>query len=228
MEENIIEIENIQYYYDRKNMVLMDFSLKIKRGSILAILGHNGAGKTTLLRLLGKLIQPHKGSIRWNLTSDEKIGYMPEGLGLYPRLSGYENMKLHFLSAHKKPGKELILSILNKIDLGEHIKNLTGYYSTGMKRRLSLACALVTMPELLLMDEPFLGIDPVSQKIMIDLIHEYKKGHSTIIITTHDLNLVKNICDSFVILQNGKVVYTSGEDEDITNVETIYFQYAGK
>jgi len=91
-----------------------------------------------------------------------------------------------------------------------------------------LACTLVTAPELLLMDEPFLGIDPVSQKIMIDLIHEYKEQNSTAVITTHDLNLVKNICDSFVIIQNGKVVYISAENEDINNIEQIYFQYAGK
>ncbi|MDR1024947.1 MAG: ATP-binding cassette domain-containing protein, partial [Treponema sp.] len=122
MEGNVLEIENIQYSYDRKNMILTNFTLKIKRGGIVAILGHNGAGKTTLLRLIGKLIQPHKGSIQWDLTADEKIGYMPEGLGLYPRLSGYENMKLQFLSANKKPDKELILSVLNKIELGEHIK----------------------------------------------------------------------------------------------------------
>jgi ABC-2 type transport system ATP-binding protein len=228
MEGNILEIENIQYSYDGKNMVITDFSLKIKRGGIVAILGHNGAGKTTLFRLVGKLIQPHNGRIQWNLTSDEKIGYMPEGLGLYPRLSGYENMRLQFLSANKKPDKDLMLSILNKIELGEHIKKLTGYYSTGMKRRLSLACTLVSKPELWLMDEPFLGIDPVSQKIMIDLIHEYKNEHSTLVMTTHDLNLVKNICDSFVIIQNGKVVYISTENEDINNIETIYFQYAGK
>ncbi|MDR1232233.1 MAG: ABC transporter ATP-binding protein [Spirochaetaceae bacterium] len=228
MEGNVLEIENIQYSYDRKNMVLTDFSLKIKRGGIVAILGHNGAGKTTLLRLIGKLIQSHSGRIQWNLTSDEKIGYMPEGLGLYSWLSGYENMKLQFLSANKKPDKELILSVLNKIELGEHVKKLTGYYSTGMKRRLSLACTLVTMPELLLMDEPFSGIDPVSQKIMIALLHEYKNEHSTFVITTHDLNLVKTICGSFVIIQNGKVVYISAENEDINNIETIYFQYAGK
>jgi ABC-2 type transport system ATP-binding protein len=228
MNANVLEIEGIQYSYDKKSVVLTDFSLKIRRGVILAVLGHNGAGKTTLLRLLGKLIQPQKGVINWHLTPDEKIGYMPEGLGLYPRLSGYENMKLQFLSANKKPDKELIQSIINKIDLGEHTKKLTGYYSTGMKRRLSLACTLVTTPQLLLMDEPFLGIDPVSQKIMIDLIHEYKNENSTAIITTHDLNLVKNICDSFVIMQEGKVVYTSTENEDINNVEQIYFQYAGK
>ncbi|MDR1218119.1 MAG: ABC transporter ATP-binding protein, partial [Treponema sp.] len=164
-------------------MVLTNFSLKIKRGGIVAILGHNGAGKTTPLRLIGKLIQPHKVRVQWNLTSDEKIGYMPEGLGFYPRLSGYENMKLQFLSANKRPDKELTLSILNKIELGEHIKKLTGYYSNGMKRRLSLACTLATTPELLLMDEPFLGIDPVSQKIMMDLIHEYKDEHSTLVMT---------------------------------------------
>jgi ABC-2 type transport system ATP-binding protein len=228
MEGNIIEIDNIQYSYSKKNTVLMDFALKIKRGGITAILGHNGAGKTTLLRLLGKLITPNTGIIKWNLLPNEKIGYMPEGLGLYPRLSGYENMKLQFLSANQQPDKEIILSILNKIDLGEHTEKLTGYYSTGMKRRLSLACTLVTTPELLLMDEPFLGIDPVSQKIMIGLIHEYKKQYSTVIITTNDLNLVKSICDSFVIIQNGKAVYTSVENEDINNIETVYFQYAEK
>lgn len=228
MEGNVVEIDNIQYSYDKKNIVLLDFSLKIKRGGITAILGHNGAGKTTLLRLLGKLIMPNKGTIKWNLLPNEKIGYMPEGLGLYPRLSGYENMKLQFLSVNKKPDKETIHSILNKIDLGEHTKKLAGYYSTGMKRRLSLACTLVTTPELLLMDEPFLGIDPVSQKIMFDLIREYKNEKSTVIITTNDLNLVKNICDSFAIIQKGKVVYISAENEDINNIETIYFQYAGK
>ncbi|MDR0561218.1 MAG: ABC transporter ATP-binding protein [Spirochaetaceae bacterium] len=222
-----MEIERIYYAYDKKNMVLTDFSLKIKKGVIAAILGHNGAGKTTLLRLLGKLIKPRKGTIQWNISKEERIEYMPEGLGLYPRLSGYQNMELQFLSVNKKPDKEIIRSIINRIDLGDHTKKLTGYYSTGMKRRMSLACALITTPRLLLMDEPFMGIDPVSQKIMIDVIHEYK-GHNTIIITTHDLNLVKNICDSFVIIQNGKVVYTSVENEDINNVETIYFQYAGK
>jgi len=228
MEENVVDIENIQYSYDKKNTVLTNFSLKIKRGGITAILGHNGAGKTTLLRLLGKLISPNAGNIKWNLLPNEKIGYMPEGLGLYPKLSDYENIKLQFLSANKNPDKEMILSILNKIDLSEHARKLVGHYSTGMKRRLSLACALVTMPELLLMDEPFLGIDPVSQKIMIDLIQEYKDKNSTAVITTHDLNLVKNICDSFVIIQNGKVVYISAENEDINNIEQIYFQYAGK
>jgi len=228
VEANVIEIESIQYSYNKKSIVLTDFSLNIKRGGIIAILGHNGAGKTTLLRLLGKLIAPNAGTIKWNLLPNEKIGYMPEGLGLYPKLSGYENIKLQLLSANKKPDKETILTIINKIDLGEHTKKLAGYYSTGMKRRLSLACTLVTTPELLLMDEPFLGIDPVSQKIMIDMIHEYKKENSTAIITTHDLNLVRNICDSFVIIQNGKVVYISTEDEDVNNIETIYFQYAGK
>jgi len=228
MEGNVIEVENIQYLYDKKNIVLANFSLKIKRGGITAILGHNGAEKTTLLRLFGKLIKLSKGSIKWNLLANKKIGYMPEGLGLYPRLSGYENMKLQFLSANKKPNKKIIFTILNKIDIGEQARKLTGYYSTGMKRRLSLACTLVTMPELLLMDEPFMGIDPVSQKIMIDLIHEYKEKNSTVVITTHDLNLAKNICDNFVIIQNGKVVYISEENEDINNIEKIYFQYAGK
>jgi ABC-2 type transport system ATP-binding protein len=228
MEGTVVEIENIQFSYDKKNTVLTDFSLKIRREGITAILGHNGAGKTTLLRLLGKLITPNAGIIKWNLLPNEKIGYMPEGLGLYPRLSGFENMKLQFLSANKNPDKEMILSILNKIELGEHTKKLTGYYSTGMNRRLSLACTLVTTPELLLMDEPFLGIDPVSQKIMTSLIHKYKEKNSTAIITTNDLNLVKNICDSFVIIYNGKVVYVSAENEDINNIETIYFQYAGK
>jgi ABC-type multidrug transport system ATPase subunit len=81
----------------------MDFSLKIKSDIILAILGHNGAGKTTLLRLLGKLIKPNHGNIQWNLSTNEKIGYMPEGLGLYPRLSGYQNMRLQFLSSDREP-----------------------------------------------------------------------------------------------------------------------------
>lgn len=228
MKRDLVEIDNIQFSYNRKNMILTDFSLKIKRRSTTAILGHNGAGKTTLLRLFGKLIAPNTGNIAWDLLPTGKIGYMPEGLGLYPRLSGYENMRLQFLSTGKEPDKEMILSVLNKIDLSGHANKLTGYYSTGMKRRLSLACTLITTPDLLLLDEPFMGIDPVSQKIMIDLMNGYKSDNSTTVITTHDLNLVKNICDNFVIIQSGKVVYISTENDDISNIETIYFQYAGK
>jgi ABC-2 type transport system ATP-binding protein len=223
----VVSVDNISFAYNKKSPLFDNFSLNIARKKITAVLGHNGAGKTTLLRLLGKLVEPSKGSIQWNLLPQEKIYLMPEGLGLYPRLSGYENIRLRLLSFNKKADKDTVLSVLRTVNLEDHEKKPAGRYSAGMKRRLSLACSLLASPSLLLLDEPLTGIDPVSQRIMINLIGGSINENPAMVIVTHDIHLVKEICGCFAIIRDGKNVYGSDDKNEIANIEDIYFKYAG-
>ncbi|MHB9295264.1 ABC transporter ATP-binding protein [Pillotina sp. SPG140] len=223
--KDLVSFSNVSFSYNKKSIVLDELSFNIARGNIVAILGHNGAGKTTILRLLGNLIHQESGTITWNMLSNERISLMPEGLGLYPRLSGYENMQLRLLSANIKINEQTIMYLLRKIKMEKYAKEKVGHYSTGMKKRLSLACSLITNPDLLLLDEPFSGIDPVSQKIMVDSILENRRIQSSTVMAIHDLHVVKELCDSFIIIQGGKVVYYS--ENDVENIENIYFKFAG-
>jgi len=223
MNNILINLENINFAYKKNVPILNGLSMQINKNSIFAILGHNGAGKTTILRLIAGLIKPQKGNIVWEIKDNKNICFMPEGLGLYPRLSGYDNLKIRLLTYNKEVSKNEIINILEKNDLSEHANKQVGLWSTGMKRRLSLVCALMTEPSLLLLDEPFTGIDPVSQKIMQKMIQE-KSSICTIIFSSHDLSLVKNISTDISIIKNGKHEFYTNKREDLENIDKIYFE----
>jgi ABC-2 type transport system ATP-binding protein len=217
----MLEIKDLNVSYGNVQ-VLWDVSLSVGKSEIVALLGANGAGKTTLLRLMGKLIKLQSGKIVWEIKNNESIGFMPEGIGLYPRLSGYDNLKIRLLTYKKNVDKKEILYILQKIDLFEHADKQVGFWSSGMKRRLALACSLAAAPTLLLLDEPFTGIDPVSQKIMLEMIQE-KSQSCTIVFSSHDLHLVKKIATDISVIKKGKLEFYSNRQEDIENIETLYF-----
>ena len=228
MNESIVFLNNIEYGYNKKSTVLKNLFFEIKRGRILGILGHNGAGKTTLLRLLGHLIYPERGSISWAMSDEEKIGIMPEGLGLYPKLTGYDNLKLILLGAQKVADKKSIMEILKDIGLEKYSRKLVGYWSMGMKRRLALTQALLSCPNLLLLDEPFTGIDPLSRKIMVEKMRIALTPMTSIVFTSHDLHLVKEVCNSIIIIRDGEVVFKTEKTHTISDIESIYFEYAGE
>jgi len=220
MDAALVSIEDVVFSYRKNNPVLNGLNMRIPGNCVFALLGHNGAGKTTILRLIAKLIKPKSGSV--TLDNIANIGFMPEGIGLYPRLSGYNNLKIRLLAYNKSADKKDILGILEKIDLLEHANKQAGLMSSGMKRRLALACSLTAEPELLLLDEPFSGIDPVSQKIMLEMLKE-KAQSCTVVFSSHDLHLVKNISTVVSIIKNGRLEFISDKRDDIENIETLYF-----
>jgi ABC-2 type transport system ATP-binding protein len=222
MNAGLVNMENVIFSYKKNITILNGLTMQVPKNSIFAILGHNGAGKTTLLRLMGKLIKPQSGKMAWEIKDNESIGFMPEGIGLYPRLSGYDNLKIRLLTYKKNVDKKELFYILQKIDLFEHADKQVGFWSSGMKRRLALACSLMATPTLLLLDEPFTGIDPVSQKIMLEMIQE-KSQSCTIVFSSHDLHLVKNISTDISVIKKGKLEFYSNRQEDIENIETLYF-----
>jgi ABC-2 type transport system ATP-binding protein len=224
MSEVLIGLENIVFSYKKAIPVLNGLTMHIPQNSIFAILGHNGAGKTTILRMMGKIIKPQSGEIVWKMQDNNTIAFMPEGIGLYPRLTAYDNTKIRLLAYKKRVEKEEIMAVLQKIDLADHAKEQVGFWSTGMKRRLALALSLEGTPSLLLLDEPFTGIDPVSQKIMLQMIQEKSKS-CTIVFSSHDLHLVKNISDHIAIIKEGQLEFSSDKQCDIENIESIYFEH---
>jgi ABC-2 type transport system ATP-binding protein len=188
-------------------------NLAIERGTIHGILGPNGAGKTTTLSILCGLIRPDGGRIEFGdgLTAGalrRRLGYVPQDLALYPRLTARENLAF-FGRLYGVTGKRLrtrIDALLATVGLADRARDRVETYSTGMMRRLNLAAGLIHEPEIVLLDEPTVGIDPQSRHRILESIAGLKRGGVTILYTTHYLEEAGRLCDRVAILDQGRVL----------------------
>src|SRR5690625_708139 len=209
-------MEQLTKIYDDKAAV-DQLSLSITKGEIFGLLGPNGAGKsTTILMLLG-LVEPTRGSVSVcgfnSLTQPsevkKKVGYLPDNLGFYQNMTGLEN--LMFTAAlnglNKTEAEQKAISLLHQVGLGEAVHKKTGKYSRGMKQRLGLADVLIKDPEVIILDEPTLGIDPEGVREILQLIKQLniEKG-ITILLSSHHLHQVQEICDRVGIFVDGKLL----------------------
>ncbi len=224
--EYVIETENLTKIYGKgKEAVkaLDNVSLKIPKGSVCGLLGHNGAGKTTLISILVGLTLPTSGNgkvlgydiIKESVKIRKKVGLLPEGFGLYDDMSSLENLiylaKLDGLSS--KNAIEKAKESLEKVGLSNEMNKKVAAFSRGMKQRLGIAQALLKDPELLILDEPTVGIDPYGAKGFRDLIVSLRNEGITTILSTHLLHEIGMICDYAIILKKGKLLdYGSLED----------------
>ena len=217
--EYIIETENLTKIYGKgKEAVkaLDNVSLKVPKGSICGLLGHNGAGKTTLISLLVGLTLPTSGSgkvlgydiVKESINIRRKVGLLPEGFGFYDDMSALENLiylgQLDGLSL--KDATLKAKEVLEKIGLSNEMNRKVAAFSRGMKQRLGIAQALLKNPELLILDEPTVGIDPYGAKGFRELITSLSKEGITTMISTHLLHEVGMICDYAIILKRGKLL----------------------
>lgn len=208
----MIEINEIEKYF-QKNKVLDNISLYIETRDIFCLLGASGSGKTTLLRIIMGAIPSNNGTVNINGTRVPNksllslIGFMPQNDALYEELSIWDNLKF-FAGLHKlkhnqfKTNAEELLKI---VGLFEEKKKLVRNCSGGMKKRISLAIALLHHPKLLLLDEPTVGIDPVLRKKIWNYLKQLKNNGTTILVTTHVMDEVTE-CDSAALLRNGKLL----------------------
>lgn len=210
----VIKTESLYKKYKGSNQFAVNsLNLSIKKGTIFGLLGPNGAGKTTTLSILCGLINPTSGKIFFSediKSSNLKrnIGYVPQELALYPRLTGKENLDF-FGKLYKLRGKKLnnkINELLNIIGLEDKANLLVKKYSTGMKRRLNLAIGLINDPKIILMDEPTVGIDPQSRNHIFELVQNLRKNGVTILYTTHYMEEADKLCDNVAIMDNGKLL----------------------
>ena len=210
---NIVELHNLKKYFASQKAV-DDISLTIKRGSIFGLLGPNGAGKTTLLRMITGIFYPDSGSIifdgkKFDPTNDiVKIGYMPEERGLYKKMKiGEQAMYLAQLKGLSKPAamakiKEWFIKFEMQSWWNKKVQDL----SKGMSQKLQFVTTVLHNPPLIILDEPFSGLDPVNANLIKDEIFKLAKNGSTIIFSTHRMEQVEEICDHIVLVNQGKKI----------------------
>jgi len=204
--------------------VLNNVSFTVEQGSIVGLLGPNGAGKTTIVRLLNGVILPDSGKMVLHghnpVIDGDAIrrisGVVTEGAGLYHELSGVENLRF-FSKLYDCYDEKRIQELLQQFGLEEAQKKPVGKYSTGMKKRLALAKAILSRPEILFLDEPTNGLDPDGVKqVLTDLKAMNELQGTTIILCSHVLHQLESICDKYLFLQDGCII-EQGSKEEIEN-----------
>jgi ABC-2 type transport system ATP-binding protein len=210
--ETVIKIKNLKQAFG-KHVVLEDINLEVHRGEILGLLGPSGSGKTTLVKDIVGMNRPTNGTVTVldtkipSLKVTRKIGYMAQSDALYEDLSAIDNL-LFFASLYDLRGKsarEKAERVLKLVHLEKDAKKLVSNFSGGMKRRLSLAISLIHDPELLILDEPTVGIDPVLRKEFWNEFNRLSENGTTILVTTHVMDEADH-CDRLAMIRNGGII----------------------
>lgn len=211
----LIRVEHISKHF-KKIKAVDDISFRVNKGEILGLLGPNGAGKSTTISMISTLLKPDSGDIYYADTSitakpkviQESLGYVPQEIALYPMLSGKDNLSFWGRNYGIK-GEQLkkkMEEISEVIGIKDRLKDKVKNYSGGMKRRLNIGAALLHDPELIIMDEPTVGIDPQSRKHILDTVLALNKQGMTVIYTSHYMEEVEYLCDRICIMDQGKII----------------------
>jgi ABC-2 type transport system ATP-binding protein len=211
----LLMVKNISKKYKTVDAV-KNISFNVNKGEILGLLGPNGAGKSTTISMISTLLKPDKGEIFFKGNDIVKkpniiqsvLGYVPQDLALYPMLSGKENM-MFWGGSYGLKGKQLkkaVDEVSEIIGINERLKDKVKNYSGGMKRRLNIGVALLHNPELLIMDEPTVGIDPQSRNHILDTVLELNKKGMTVIYTSHYMEEIEHICNRICIMDEGTII----------------------
>jgi ABC-2 type transport system ATP-binding protein len=203
--------------------------LTVSRGDVFGYLGPNGAGKTTLLRMLLGLIRPTAGSARLfgrdplveGARALTGVAGFVEGPRFYPYLSGRKNLRL-LADYDGGEARSRIEEVLEIVELRDRAKDRVGGYSHGMRQRLGIASALLRQPQLLLLDEPTTGLDPAGMRDMRDLVRRLAGEGITILLSSHLLYEVEELCNRVAIIRKGRIVYDGGLGELLATATTSY------
>jgi len=208
----MILAHDLRFTYDRADApAVHDLSFEIARGEIFGFLGPNGAGKSTTQKILIRLLRDFAGNVTvferdlrsWNSDYFERVGVSFEFPNHYLKLTGTENLK-YFASLYQA-GTRSAGELLELVGLGNDGAMLVSQYSKGMKSRLSVARALLNDPELIFMDEPTTGLDPVSARRIKELIKSQKQDGKTVFLTTHDMTVADELCDRVAFIVDGTI-----------------------
>src|SRR5690606_30951892 len=224
MGENIIELEGLTKNYGSVKAV-DNLSLNIKRGEIFGLLGPNGAGKTTTILMMLGLSEPSAGkalvcgvdATKNPIVVKRKVGYMPDSLGFYGTMTALENLMYigRLNGIDEAEVEERAKQILGLVGLKKEIHKKTAAYSRGMKQRLGLAEVLIREPEVIILDEPTLGIDPSGIREFLSLIRQLSRQQGlTVLLSSHHLHQVQQVCDRVGIFVEGKLLVKG-------NIETL-------
>jgi ABC-2 type transport system ATP-binding protein len=215
----MLEIDDLAKRYGP--VVALDgATFSARPGRVVGFLGPNGAGKTTTMRCIFGLVRPDRGAVRWKGAPVERetrlrFGYMPEQRGLYPRMRVGEQVR-YFAQQHGLSSRDSDAATtrwLERMGLGDRAKSKLEELSHGNQQRIQLAVALAHDPELLVLDEPFSGLDPIGVATMTDVIHDRAAAGVGVVFSSHQLDLVEDVCEDVVIIARGRIVAAGAIDE---------------
>jgi ABC-2 type transport system ATP-binding protein len=219
----MIELNQISKQYG-KMLAVDDLTLRIPKGEIFGFIGPNGAGKTTTIKMMGGILMPTSGSIHIcgipmkeePEAAKKKIGFIPDRPYLYEKLTGLEFLKFIADLYHMNTGhfKEKALNNLKLFSLADWHNELIESYSHGMKQRLIMAAAMLHDPEVLIVDEPMVGLDPIGIKLVKDLFKDLAAKGTTVFLSTHTLQVAEDLCHRIGIINKG-VLTAVGSPQDL-------------
>lgn len=220
---NAIDAQDVVKLYGN-NLALDHLYLKIPAGSFFGLVGPNGAGKSTFLSIATGLLEPDRGRVFINGISmwDEPVaakaalGVLPDGMHMFDRLSGIEHLTFvaQLRGLDKQTAIQRSRSLLQAFELPLDKKKTISEYSTGMRKKIGLALALVTSPRLVVLDEPFEAVDPVSANTLQQVLKEYVKLGGTVVLSSHVMATVESLCTHVAVINQGRIL-VSGTTEEV-------------
>ncbi|MHA1616199.1 MAG: ABC transporter ATP-binding protein [Candidatus Njordarchaeales archaeon] len=212
----VVSVENLRKYFGEIKAVDR-ISFSVRKGEIFGLIGPNGAGKTTTLRILATLLKPTDGKVTifgYDVVKDAMevrkiISYLPEEAGAYAHLTGYEylNFMASFIARDSEELRRMVELGAEISGLGERLKDKIKTYSKGMKRRLLLARALMSVPKLAILDEPTSGLDVIHAYHVREMLKEFARKHEvTIILSSHNMLEIEYVCDRVALIHKGRII----------------------
>ena len=218
----MLRFENVTRTYGSR-VAVDNLSLSLERGELFALLGHNGAGKTTTIKMLVGLLKPSSGTIfvgPYNASEQPRevsrlIGYVPDLPFLYDKLSGREFLRFvaDMYGMNEAAAKAAVDRETERFQLAEFLDQLTESYSHGMRQRTVFAAAMIHQPDILVVDEPMVGLDPHSIRLVKDLLRSYASSGKVVLMSTHTLNVAEEIADRVGVMKSGKVLFEGKVEE---------------
>lgn len=213
-----------------------NLNIEVQTGDIYGFIGHNGAGKTTTIKAIVGILNFNSGDIKIDgysikdnpIECKSKIAYISDNPNLYEHLTGiqYLNFIADIFYINKKDRKELIKRYSDQFEITNSLGDLISSYSHGMKQKLAIISAVIHKPKLLILDEPFVGLDPKASHILKEIMNDLCNSGSAIFFSTHVLEVAEKLCNKIAIIKNGKII-VSGNIEDIkgnNSLENVFME----
>lgn len=236
----MLVIKNMSKSYDGKKKACNDVNLNIESGDIYGFVGHNGAGKTTLLKSIagiidfdeGDILVDHKSIKSEPLEVKKSIAYIPDNPDVYESLTGIQYLEFiaDVFSVSQNKRKELIEKYAVMFEIQDVLQNPIQSYSHGMKQKIVIISALIHEPKLMLLDEPFVGLDPKASFLLKEVFKEMVKNGTAIFFSTHVLEVVEKLCNKVAIIKQGKIVANGLTEKIISDqsLENIFMEIANE
>ena len=208
----MLQVQEVVKRYDGRPVVNR-VTFEVGPGEIFALLGPNGAGKTTLIRMITDILRPDSGAILWEGRPAQdraarQVAYLPEERGLYRRSAVIETVAYYgeLKGMTSAEAKSEAARLLARVELGEWATKQVQALSKGMQQKVQLCTALIGAPKLLILDEPFSGLDPINVQLFEEILQEVRAGGATVLLSTHQMNKVEQLCDCALMINHGHMV----------------------